>query len=34
MVEEVSSQKNRVEKFLQSTGFKLSAFVKVVVAKS
>ncbi len=34
MVEEVSSQKNRVEKFLQSTGFKLSTFCSDVFGVS
>lgn len=34
MVEEISSQKNRVEKFLQSTGFKLSTFCSDVFGVS
>lgn len=34
MVEEVSSQKNRVEKFLQSCGFKLSTFLSDVFGVS
>lgn len=34
MVEEVSTQKNRIEKFLQSSGFKLSTFMSDVFGAS
>ena len=34
MVEEVSTQKNRIEKFLQSSGFKMSTFMSDVFGVS